>query len=684
MRPRLDLRPDRERRRVWVTLDGQRLVSLREGDCEGLKALTTWLVDAQVVTAEEAAVVQGIRPRTVAAYQATYAARGNSADLVDRRHFNRGQQTDYRMTPHKPALVRCVTLNLVRGERNSERHVAEQLGMDDRTVGRHLHEMGWRAAEEAGLAEEVAAYLQAERRRAYWAGVAGRPLESLGLPLQPGEWQAPQPGRVGISLGVAHLARNGAYESLKRLVGAAGSGAGQALHTGHNLLVYLLHSGGARLSQAKHTVWSPVAGLLSGCRRVSATALRRWLVTRARQAQEAVTVQRAAGDKETISRLRDYQEEAVAQRVKNGLVQGHSVYLDDYVNAVYRQEAIAQAKHGTWNRVVKAFRRHIVQDTDTGQAITCPLGPSDVTPLAVLEQVVPLVEGGLNRVAPGQKVERLTVDRWWSARSVFRWVLDRPGLSLLTWGKDTKTVRAALAMVSEEALKQHPITAEVADETSGQVAEKVVGYRLDTALTFADLATPVRGVVDWDGEPTSQKRVRLVVGDAAESEKMDTPAVVDSLRFRQRVEILLKQLQRRVHWSAFGGGEARPRPVALRPLDDETGRRLTRNRQQVATRQTNDQARLQEVEQELAQIRQGQSPSNGLKLGVRDLNKIAQELRRRIARATVRLEELDTWLAATAQDAPPPPAEPVAELDLTREAILTQLKLDVFTAQRRW
>lgn len=678
--PRLGLQPDRAHHRVWVTLDDRRLVPLREGDREGLKVLTTWLVDHRLVSVEEAAAVQGVTPRAVEAYCATYATTGNSADLVDRRHFNRGQQTDYRMEPHKPALVRCATLNLLRGERNSERRVAEQLGgVDDRTVGRHLHEMGWRAAGEAGLAEEVAAYLQAERQRAYWAGVAGQPLESLGLPLQPEEWQAPQPGRVGLSLGVAHLVRNGAYESLKRLVGAAGSG--RALRTGHNLLVYLLHNGGARLSQAKHTVWSPVAGLSSGCRRVSATALRRWLVSRAGEAQGPVTVHRSDGREETISRLRDYQEEAVAQRRKNGLIQGHSLYLDDYVNAVYRREPVAQAKHGVWNRVVKAFRRHIVQDTATGHAVTCPLGASDVTPLAVLQQVVPLVEGGLDRAVPGQKVARLTVDRWWSTHSVFRWVLDRPGLTLLTWGKDIKPVREALATVSEEELKEHPLTAEEVDETTGQIVEQVVGYRLDTALTLSDLEAPVRGVVDWDGEPDSQKRVRLVVGDAAEAEEMDTPTVVDGLRFRQRVEILLKQLQRRVHWQAFGGGEAQSRPVVVTPLDDETRRRLTQNRQQVATRRANDQARLQEVEKELEQVRQGQAPNNGLKLGVRDLNKIAQELRRRIARTTARLEELDTWLEAMAQDAPPPPPEPVADLDLTREAILTQLKLDVFTAQ---
>ena len=43
--PRLTLQPDNDR--IWVTLDEQRIVSLRGGDCKGLKVITTWLVDAR-------------------------------------------------------------------------------------------------------------------------------------------------------------------------------------------------------------------------------------------------------------------------------------------------------------------------------------------------------------------------------------------------------------------------------------------------------------------------------------------------------------------------------------------------------------------------------------------------------------------------------------------------------------
>jgi hypothetical protein len=654
---------------------------LRAGDREGLKVVLTALVDGGVITLEEAAAVQEVTPRTVEAQQVTYATTGNSADLVDRRHFNPGQQTDYRMEPYKPELIRCATLNLLRGERNSERGLAEQLGhaVDDRTVGRHLHEMGWRAAEEAGLPEEVAAYLDAERQRAYWAGVAGEPLETVLTGASPREWQTPQPGLVGAALAVAHLVLNGAYEGLKQLVVAPLPVLSQwpPLQVWHTLLVYLLMSGGGRLSRAKHFAWRQVQGLLRGCTALSATSLRHWLVAMAQHAQEKVTVRRSDGREETISRLQDYQEEAVAQRLQRGLIQGRAIYLDDYVNAVFRCEPIARAMHGIRHWATKAFRRHLAQDVDTGHAVTCPLGPSDVTPLAVLQQVVRLINGGLDRICPGWQLELIIADRWWSAETVIHWVL-ATGLKLLTWGKAIKTIREAVAGVSEAELKQHPVVAEVRDEASGQLVQRVVGYRLDTELSIYGLAEPMRCVVEWDGHPGSEKRVRLVIG--IEPEEMDEEGVVDGLRFRQRVEILLKQLQRRVNWPAFGGGEAHLRPGALETPEEKERRRWLQNRRQVATRRANDQAKLGEIEQELEQLRQGAPPTNGLNLGIQDLKKLVKGLKRRIQRATARLEELDNWLS-WAEGSGPAPEEPVAELDLTREAILTQLKLDVFTAQ---
>ena len=139
--------------------------------------------------------------------------------------------------------------------------------------------------------------------------------------------------------------------------------------------------------------------------------------------------------------------------------------------------------------------------------------------------------------------------------------------------------------VSEAELKKHPVTVEVQDEATGQMVEQVVGYRLDTELSIYEQEKPIRCVVEWDGKAGSKKRARLVTGVG--QDEMDEEAVVDGLRFRQRVEILLKQLQRRVNWPAFGGGEAHLRPGTLETPDEKERRKWLRNRRQVVTRRAN-------------------------------------------------------------------------------------------------
>ncbi len=53
--------------------------------------------------------MQGVTPRTIEAYRVTYVSTGSSTELMDRRHFSPGQQTDYRMGPYKPELIRQAT-----------------------------------------------------------------------------------------------------------------------------------------------------------------------------------------------------------------------------------------------------------------------------------------------------------------------------------------------------------------------------------------------------------------------------------------------------------------------------------------------------------------------------------------------------------------------------------------------
>jgi hypothetical protein len=477
----MKLQLDRDQDRVWFVLENERGVPLHVNDREGLKAMTTWLVSGGIMSVTEAADIQGLVPRTVRKYQATYEQTANTAKLVDRRHNNQGQQTAYKMETHRGALLRQVTMNMLWGEVNSERRLAQQLGgvVANRTVGRQLEAIGWRGAEAEGLSEEVTAYLKSERQRAYWAGVAGEPLEKVDtIPKE--EWETALTGQTaGIGLGTSHLVRNGAYESLEKLKGENEEDS-DSQETGHRLLTYLLSSGGGRLSQAKEFAWSRVGGILGDKARVSASSLRKGIRMLAKRGKERVTVGRSDGEQASISRLRDYQEESVAQRVKRGLIKGEMLYLDDYVNTVYHQAPIARTKHGTRNMLVKAFRRHLLQDVETGHIVACPLGASDVTPQSVMEEAITVVNGGLERVQSGLRVKKMIADRWWSDKPTIR-VVQQYGVGLLTWAKNHASVRQALSQISQEEMKQHPIADEEISMPSGKesTSSQSEGYRLD-------------------------------------------------------------------------------------------------------------------------------------------------------------------------------------------------------------
>jgi len=91
---------------------------------------------------------------------------------------------------------------------------------------------------------------------------------------------------------------------------------------------------------------------------------------------------------------------------------------------------------------------------------------------------------------------------------------------------------------------------------------------------------------------------------------------------------------------------------------------------------------LEQVEAELEHLTadQKQQPRNSLGLGVQDLRSLGKRLRGQIERATAKLQDLKALIAWGRGRGSAPERETEYELDLTREAILTQLKLDVFTA----
>lgn len=676
---------------VWIVQDEQTfglvlpaatVIELPRSDRTGQRWLVHLLVGNGLLPPEAVPELLGLSLRTVQRDRAAYQQQQDSACLVDRRRFNMGQHTAYRAAPYEPQLITHWVLNLLHDAPNHGRHLEAQLGkqFDDRTIDRTLERLSLKAAEGAGVRQQVQAYVEAVRQAAYWAGVERKPLEAVLPTLPQAGWQQQISDRATLSLATLHLVGNGAYETAKGLLGQR-SGLISATRAWHTLLTHLVASGGNRLSQAKHLAWEPLRGLLGGhLAGRSASFLRQWVEEIAEKAQEEVTVQRSDGREDTITRLRAYQEESVAQRVRRGLVKGQAIWLDCYVNGVSRQEGVARAWHGTKHWAVKAFRRNVAQDVETSRAVTCPLSPSDVTPLTVLKQVVDIINGGLDRAGAAYRLARVTADRWWSVVNVLADCLDED-LGLLCWAKAVKTVVEALEAIDEKDPNWKEIKKEVVNPDSGQVEEQTVGYRLETELTVYELPQSVRAIVDWDGETEGRKMARLAVGVAKTT--LGTEAVCDELRFRQRVEILIKFLHRRLQLPNFGGGKAVARPdERVCPSDKEALKKLETQHKSTTTRRRNAQAKLEQVETELEHLLADEKhqPQNSLGLGVQDLRSLGKRLQSQIACATVKLQELQALIAWGEGQGPAPEREPQHELDLTREAILTQLKLDVFTA----
>ena len=654
-------------------------LSLPREDETGLTYLSTWLVSCGQLAPEEAAQISGVSTQTISARCADYQATCSSLNLVDRRHFNPGQQTAYRMEAHQSATVSRWTLNLLSGESNSGRHLATQLDevVDDRTVDRFLNRSGLRQAEADGLRQDVEAYLCQQRQIAYWAGVRREPLAGV-YDTPPGDgWEVATEAEATAALTTAHLTINGVYATLERL-DVPDEGVTSNRRFWHTLLTFLAVSGGDRLSRVRRFAWERVRGLLGGRKGLSASFLRGRLRQVADAAgDETVTVNREEGQAEAISCLQDYQEESIAQRVRRGLVEARVVWLDDLVNGVSRRERIARAWHGTKHWAVKAFRRHIVRDVETKHAVTCPLSRSDVTSLAVLRQVSELINGGLSRVEPLRRLGRVIADRWWSNKGCLSHAAGQ-GPGLVTWGKETKSVRAALDALGPRDERWESVQ-------DSQEDEEIVGWLLDTEATPYGLSETVRLIAF---ETVDGRRLGFFAPGVS-PEAASASTLLEELHGRSWVESLLKELNRGLQLPNFGGGVARPvveKPGWADLSASEALQKLFRQRSQVRGRQGRAKEKLAAMEGELARRTEqsggATAPGDLALLGKRELKGLRRRYQGQIERAQARLWELEALIAWYEGRACLINPDPEHELDLSQEAILTQLKLDIHTAHQ--
>lgn len=270
---------------------------------------------------------------------------------------------------------------------------------------------------------------------------------------------------------------------------------------------------------------------------------------------------------------------------------------------------------------------------------------------------------------PGQHLRQIIADRWWSVRTVIRYAL-ADGVHLLCWARASKSIRTALAALAEDDPRWQPLPADATAATRGAPGTQGRGYWLETELTVYGLTAPVWVIVEWDGHPSSPKRARLAIG--LPTTDVSTAAACAQLRDRQRLEILLKLLQRRQHRAHFSGGPVLASDAEPTPLTADL--RLETQRRQVTTRRAHAQARRQEAQATLEALATGAAQPGVLGLGLADLRSLRKRLTEQVQRADQTLARLNAQLAP-GQTTLLAPA-PYAALDLAQESLLSQLKLE--------
>ena len=116
------------------------------GDKFGHTLYLTWLATAGQISMQSMAEQLGVTVRTARDYVKNYQSSGDSLVLVDRRHFNSGQQRAYRIEPYRAAILEHWIMNLLEGEPLSSRKLEAQLekAVSDRTIARFLSRSGLR------------------------------------------------------------------------------------------------------------------------------------------------------------------------------------------------------------------------------------------------------------------------------------------------------------------------------------------------------------------------------------------------------------------------------------------------------------------------------------------------------------------------------------------------------------
>lgn len=501
----------------------------------------------------------------------------------------------------EPALAARIVELLV-GQRLTPAEIADRLAEQD---GTHIS------------AEEVTAYLE----QANLADYAGSPFREQALP-----------GVAEAELGTftryaAHLlqipALNGlGYERVRPLLDVTGSHHRYShLLRGYTILLSL-SAGKRRLYHNGELVEDEFAAILGADRYPKRSDLHAYLdrIVAHDQAEAEAGMPEA---ERIVARFTRESQAALAQAARPGA--GKEVYLDTHTLALHTGKPVAKAKHGVWNRVVKALVKiRTVSATQPGRPLTFTLEQGEVSLLGQVETAIERVKW-----ATGERVEMVGVDRGALSQELLEAFADSD-TGLVVWADETTTLRRAVAAVPRSAFvdgeyetirradgkKVRRLKTRLADVPEMEINRQ--GYRCRTVVV-EDVRNGHRAVFHAVGKPAQRQSAK---------------ALLTFLRGKQWAEEEFRQ-GRAWGSDAFCGGEIHSQLRREKPTEAEMEELLTQARKLKQRWRDN----LAEEGRVVAQWRDGELRKRQLK----DLLKGIHRRRKRIQADWQAAEELIRW-----------------------------------------
>jgi len=499
---------------------------------------------------------------------------------------------------------------------------------------------------------DVQAYLQQ-------AGLADYRDSPLPRPTLPGP--PPQPDAAGLTRYAALLWQVPALQTLglARVLPLLDV-TSATTHYSHQLrcqtLLFALAAGKVHVAQVGELVEDEFAAVLGSARYPQRSDLHAYLDRIVAHDQAAAEAGTPVAERPVARFLRESQ---AAMTQAAGPTAGRELYVDSHVIPLYTEKAVAQTKHGIWQRVVKALVKVCaVSATVLGRVLHVTLGQGDTALGSQLEAVVTQVEQ-----ATGQPVEMVGVDRGALSQEVLE-TFDRRGTGLVVWADDTPTVRQAVAEAPQSAF----VDGEYATvrRSDGKVVQ-----RLKTRV--ADLSAPVINARGYCCRTTVVEDVRT--GHRAAFHAVGQPTVdrtaTSLLTFLRGKQGVAEEFKQGRAWGAdaFCGGEITSELKRARPTAAEVTTLHTQARQLKARWRAN----LAEEGAAVARWRAGEVTKralNDLRLGIR-------RRRQRIVTDWRATEALIRWGRADVV----PPSQVRWVVDTRKMSVLGQLQ--AFSRQAR-